>query len=156
MTQSKASIDFISNIPLFESLTKKEVETVSTYVQSQTLDSGKILFNQWDKAECVYFVEQGALEVLTKSGPEEYEIVATLKRGRSIGEMSLIDNFPRAATVQSASETNLVVLTRAGFNDLMSNHHDLGIKILKGLARLLAQNLRKTSSRLADNMLPMG
>jgi hypothetical protein len=38
----------------------------------------------------------------------------------------------------------------------MSNHHDLGIKILKGLARLLAQNLRKTSSRLADNMLPMG
>jgi CRP-like cAMP-binding protein len=156
MTQSKALIDFISNIPLFESLTRKEVETVSTYVQSQTLEPGKTLFNQWDKAECVYFVERGALEVLTKSGPEEYEIVATLRRGRSIGEMSLIDNFPRAATVQSASETNLVIFKRADFDELMSNHHDLGTKILKGLARLLAQNLRKTSSRLADNMLPMG
>jgi hypothetical protein len=38
----------------------------------------------------------------------------------------------------------------------MEAHHELGIKIIKGLARLLAQNLRKTSSRLADNMLPMG
>jgi CRP-like cAMP-binding protein len=156
MTQSKALIDFISNIPLFESLTLKEVEMVSTYVQSQTIETGKTLFNQWDKAECVYFVEQGALEVLTKSGPQAYEIVATLGRGRSIGEMSLIDNFPRAATIRSASKTNLVILTKAGFDDLMSNHHDLGVKILKGLARLLAQNLRKTSSRLADNMLPMG
>jgi CRP-like cAMP-binding protein len=63
MIQSKTLTDFISNIPLFESLTKKEVETVSTYVQNQTLESGKILFNQWDKAECVYFVEQGALDV---------------------------------------------------------------------------------------------
>lgn len=156
MIQSNDLIDFISNIPLFESLTKKEVETVSVYVRSQTLESGQILFNQWDRAECVCFVEQGALNVLTKSGPEEHEIVATLRRGRSIGEMSLIDNFPRAATIQSASETNLVILTRAGFDELMSDHHDLGIKILKGLARLLAQNLRKTSSRLADNMLPMG
>jgi CRP-like cAMP-binding protein len=156
MTQSKALIDFISNIPLFESLNLKEIETVSTYVQRQELKAGEILFNQWDKAESVYFVEQGALEVLTKCGPEKYKVIATLRRGRSIGEMSLIDNFPRTATVQSKADTALVFLARDAFEDLMEAHHELGIKIIKGLARLLAQNLRKTSSRLADNMLPIG
>ncbi|MGD8833316.1 MAG: cyclic nucleotide-binding domain-containing protein [Desulfobacteraceae bacterium] len=149
-------IDFISNIPLFESLKLKEVGIIATYVQRQKLKAGEILFNQWDKAESVYFVEQGALEVLTKCGPEKYEVIATLRRGRSIGEMSLIDNFPRTATVRSKDDTALVCITRGAFEDLMEAHHELGIKIIKGLARLLAQNLRKTSSRLADNMLPMG
>ena len=156
MTQSKELIDFISNLPLFESLCRKEVETVSEYVGRQQVASGETLFNQWDRAECVYFVESGALEVLTKSGPDDYEVVASLRRGRSIGEMSLIDNFPRAATVQVKRDTTLVLLTRSAFEQLMSDQNDLGIKILKGLARLMAQNLRKTSSRLADNMLPMG
>lgn len=158
MTQSKSIIDFISNIPLFESLTLKEIETVSRYIQRKKLKAEEILFNQWDKAESVYFVEHGALEVLTKSDPENYTVVATLHRGRSIGEMSLIDNFPRSATVQSKADTDtqLAFLTQSGFEKLMADHHTLGIKIIKGLARLLAQNLRKTSSRLADNMLPLG
>jgi CRP-like cAMP-binding protein len=149
-------IDFISNVPLFKSLTLKEIETASKYIQRQELKAGEILFNQWDRAECVYFVEQGALEVLTKCGPENYDVVATLNRGRSIGEMSLIDNFPRSATVQSKTDTQLALLTQSAFEKLMADHHELGIKIIKGLARLLAQNLRKTSSRLADNMLPLG
>lgn len=129
---------------------------MSAYMDRRALKPGETLINQWDKAESVYFVESGALEVLTKKGPEEYEVVATLKRGRSIGEMCLIDNFPRAATVLSKSETVVVVFAQSDFERLMSDHVELGILILKGLARLLAQNLRKTSSRLADNMLPMG
>ncbi len=156
MTQSKLMIDFISNLPLFESLKLKEIEIIARYVQRQELKEGEILFNQWDKAESVYFVEEGALEVLTKCGPEKYKVIATLRRGRSIGEMSLIDNFPRAATVQSKADTALVILSRSDFENLMESHHELGIKVIKGLARLLAQNLRKTSSRLADNMLPIG
>jgi CRP-like cAMP-binding protein len=156
MAQPNSLIDFISNLPLFESLKRKEIEIVSNYVQRLELIAGEILFNQWDKAESVYFVEQGALAVLTKCGPDKYQEIAILGRGRSIGEMSLIDNFPRTATVRSKAETVLVLLTRNAFEEMMEVHHELGIKIIKGLARLLARNLRKTSSRLADNMLPIG
>ena len=156
MTPSNDLTEFISNVPLFENLSRKELETVSAYMDRQFLKSGEVLFDQWDKAECVYFIESGALEVLTKKGPDEYEAVATLRRGRSIGEMCLIDNFPRPAAVRSKSETAVAVFTQSDFERLMSDHLDMGIKILKGLARLMAQNLRKTSSRLADNMLPMG
>ncbi|MEJ2154776.1 MAG: cyclic nucleotide-binding domain-containing protein [Desulfobacteraceae bacterium] len=156
MKQPSDLTEFISNIPLFGNLRREELETLSAYMDRRALKPGETLINQWDKAESVYFVESGALEVLTKKGPEEYEVVATLKRGRSIGEMCLIDNFPRAATVLSKSETVVVVFAQSDFERLMSDHVELGILILKGLARLLAQNLRKTSSRLADNMLPMG
>jgi CRP/FNR family transcriptional regulator, cyclic AMP receptor protein len=156
MIQSDDLTEFISNIPLFESLSRQELETLSAYMERQFLKPGEALFNQWDRAESVYFVESGALEVLTKKDADEYEVVATLRRGRSIGEMCLIDNFPRAAAVRSKSETTVVIFFQSSFERLMSDHPDLGIKILKGLARLMAQNLRKTSSRLSDNMLPMG
>ncbi len=156
MTRSTDLTDFISNVPLFENLCREELEMVSAYIGRQRLEPGETLFNQWDKAECVYFVETGGLDVLTKKAPDAFETVASLKRGRSIGEMCLIDNFPRTATARATSETTVIVFTRTDFDRLMSDHHELGIAILKGLTRLMAQNLRKTSSRLADYMLPMG
>ncbi len=120
------------------------------------LTAGELLFNQWDRADCVCFVEEGALDVLKKDGPDDYVSVTTLCRGRSIGEMSLIDNFPRTARVQAKTNVDLVIFHQDKFEELMADYREIGIKILKGLARLMAQNLRKTSSRLADNMLPLG
>jgi len=148
--------DFICNVPLFHGLNRGEIATMASHMERLHLESGETLFNQWDRADCVYFVEEGALDVLTKSGPETYTSIATLHRGRSIGEMSLIDNFPRSATVKAKSDAEVVRLSRKKFDQLMKRHADIGINILKGLARLMAQNLKKTSSRLADNMLPLG
>ena len=154
--QSAALTDFICNLPIFESLNREELATMASYMRRLRLKAGETLFNQWDKADCVYFVEEGALKVLTKSSPEAYACIATLKRGRSVGEMSLIDNFPRSATVKAQSISMVVRLSRGKFDQLMVDYSDIGIKVLKGLARLMAQNLKKTSSRLADHMLPMG
>lgn len=153
---TKTQVDFIHNIPLFESLNRSEIEVVANYVTLRELESGETLFNEWDRADYVCFIEKGSLDVLKKTGPDQQTAIARLRRGRSIGEMSIIDNFPRPATVQAGSQTKLVLFTRDSFEQLMNEHGDIGIKILKGLSRLLAQNLRKTSSRMADNMLPLG
>jgi CRP/FNR family cyclic AMP-dependent transcriptional regulator len=152
---TSALIDFILNLPLFGSLNRMQVDVVARYVKRRNLKAGGVLFHQWDKADYVCFIEQGSLEVLKKNGPEEYQAVTTLRRGRSIGEMSVIDNFPRTATVRAYTNARVVLLTRTDFERLMVEHHDIGIEIIKGLARLMARNLHKTSSRLADNMLPM-
>ncbi len=73
MTHIADLTDFISNIPLFENLCREELETVASYIRRQQLDPDEILFNQWDRAECVYFVETGAHKVFNKKGPFEYE-----------------------------------------------------------------------------------
>ncbi|MBW1774656.1 MAG: cyclic nucleotide-binding domain-containing protein, partial [Deltaproteobacteria bacterium] len=82
--------------------------------------------------------------------------IATLSKGRSIGEMSVIDNTPRSATVRSLTKSILIALTLDGLNHICNEHPKVGIEILKGISRLLSMNMRKTSSRLADYMLPMG
>ncbi len=152
----KSLCDFIIDLPLFHSLDREEIDILADYMQIIEISAGQTLFNQWDRADYVCFIESGALNVLKKNSPDIYRPLTTLKRGRSIGEMSIIDNFPRSAAVVAQQDSRLVLLYRDAFQRLIDEHNSIGVKILKGLARLLSVNLQKTSSRLADNMLPMG
>jgi CRP-like cAMP-binding protein len=149
-------VDFIINLPLFEYLERDELIDVAARMEFIDLDPGEVLFHEWDKADFVCFVESGELDVTKKTGPTSSDVMATLRRGRSIGEMSIINNFPRSSTVIARSKARLAVLKRLAFEDILSEKVNLGVNILKGLANLLSINLKKTSSRLADNMLPMG
>ena len=154
--KTKELIDFIINLPLFEFLERSELVEVATRMNFWDLSPGEVLFSEWDKAEFVCFIESGELDVTKKSGPDTSEVMATLKRGRSIGEMSIINNFPRSATVIARTHVRLAVFPRSAFEDILEKVPGIAINILKGLANLLSINLKKTSSRISDNMLPMG
>lgn len=149
-------VNFIINLPLFEFLERDELIDVAARMEFKDLDPGEVLFNEWDKADFVCFVARGELDVTKKTGPDSSAVMATLKRGRSIGEMSIINNFPRSSTVIARSKVRLAVFQREAFEDILSKKVNIGVNILKGLANLLSINLKKASSRLADNMLPMG
>jgi CRP-like cAMP-binding protein len=149
-------VNFIINLPLFEFLEKKELLQVAERMDFMELTPGDTLFQEWDKADFVCFVESGELDVTKKTGPDSFVVRATLRRGRSIGEMSIINNFPRSSTVIARSHVRLAVFHRDAFEQILKEKVDIGVKILKGLANLLSVNLAKASSRLADNMLPMG
>ena len=156
MDKEKNLIDFIINLPLFVFLERDDLSQVAARMNFVELDPGDTLFKEWDKADFVCFIESGELDVTKKTGPDSFDVRATLRRGRSIGEMSIINNFPRSSTVIARSKVRLAVFKRAAFEEILEKQVDIGIKILKGLANLLSANLKKASSRLADNMLPMG
>lgn len=69
--------------------------------------------------------------------------------------MSIINNFPRSSTVTAGSKTRLAIFERAAFDEILEQHVDIGVNFLKGLADLLSVNLKKASSRLADDILPI-
>lgn len=152
----KDLIDFIINLPLFQFLEIDQLAKVADRMDVIDLDPGEVLFNEWDKADYVCFIKNGELDVTKKTGPTSTAVRATLKRGRSIGEMSIINNFPRSSTVVARSRARLAIFRRAAFEGILANDTTIGINILKGLAHLLSVNLQKSSSRLADNLLPMG
>jgi CRP/FNR family transcriptional regulator, cyclic AMP receptor protein len=149
-------INFIIDLPLFQFLERDQIVEVATRMAFKRLDPGTVLFKEWDKADFVCFVESGELDVTKKTGPTSSTVRATLRRGRSIGEMSIINNCPRSSTVVARSTVRLAVFPRSAFEDILKHDVTTGINILKGLATLLSVNLKKSSSRLADNMLPMG
>ena len=83
-------------------------------------------------------------------------VIAHLNPGDSLGEMALVDHQPRSATVRAAEDTTLVVLTRKGFEQLRRRQPRAAAVLMENIARLLCDNLRQTSSRLAQFMPPLG
>ncbi len=71
------------------------------------------------------------------------------------GQTPVIDEYPRSATVKACNEVILFMITRKEFNLILVKYPLIGIKLLKAISRILSQSLRKTSSRLADYMLPL-
>lgn len=152
---SNAIMNFLIDIPIFDSLKSDELRIVARYMNFMDFKPRETVFQEGDKGDYVCFVADGSLNVLKKNEVGKQVIIATLNKGRSIGEMAVIDDFPRSATVKARTDSTLVILTRKGFDQILSNHPNIGVKILKGISRLLSMNLRKTSSRLADYMLPL-
>ena len=148
-------VDFIANVPLFDPMERDELEVVAQYMKLLFFSEGETLFNEWDKGDYACFVVEGKLDVLERRENERYKTLACLERGKSIGELSIIENFPRFATLKASTSGSVITFSREDFKELLENHTQIGIKILKGLIGLLSHNLRKTSSRLSDYMMPM-
>ena len=151
---SEQVINFLMRIPIFDSMTGEELRTISRHMRYIKLEKGETIFKEGDTGHYVCFLTHGSLDVL-KSTDMGTVALATLHKGRSIGEMAIIDEFPRSATVKTRTKATLIVVYRKDFNLILTSYPKIGIKILKGISRLLSQNLRKASSRLADYMLPV-
>ena len=149
-------VDIIMNIPFFEMLDAAELKIVANHMNYFEIDAGETLFSEGDTGNYVCFVVTGALDVFKEAAvPEKSVVIATVTKHRSIGEMSVIDDSPRSATVKARTKTTAVALSKKGFDRILDSHPKIGIRILKKIARLVSLNLRKTSSRLADYMLPI-
>ena len=81
-------------------------------------------------------------------------VLARLSKGRTIGEMSIIDSYRRSATVKAITPAKLVTMSQYGFETILDKYPRTGIKILKELARMLSLNLRSTSSKVVDALTP--
>ena len=153
---SKPVFDLLIGMPMFENLNIKDLKLISEYMNIIDVRAGDILFSEGDIGDYVCFLVDGQLEVIKKAENGKEVVLCKLRYSSSIGEMALIDEFVRSASVRAYTKATLVILTRASFNRILGTHPFIGIQILKGISRLLSLNLRKTSSRLADHLLPLG
>ena len=153
---SKAIVDFFLDIPIFSRMDAAEIRLVAKHMNVIGVKPGETLFEEADRGNFMCFIAHGTLEVIKKPGGTGQEVViTTLRKGQSIGEMSVIENRPRSATVKARDSVKLFILSQAAFDHVLSKHYHIGIKMLKGIAILLSNNLRQTSSRLADQMMPI-
>ena len=103
-----------------------------------------------DQGSFMGFVVTGVLEVQKSTTAGSRVTLARLTKGSSIGEMAIIDQSVRSATIVAKQAATLVTLTEKGFDLLAERQPALGIQVIKKIARLLSLNMRRTSSKLAD------
>jgi CRP-like cAMP-binding protein len=118
-------------------------------------DIGQVIFKQGSAAESMCLVLSGELEVMKATKDGKQVKIATIGDGQSVGEMALVDGMVRSASVKAALMTTIVVLKRSDFDEIMQQYPRIAAKILKGIARHISINLRKTSDQLMSLMMPL-
>ncbi len=145
------SHSFLVNIPLFDTLDKAELTIVEEYIRTFEIDKGEFLFKEGEQGDFVCFVLNGNLGIIKKTDKSTVEI-ATLSKGCSVGEMSIIDESRRSATVRARRKTSLASLSQKDFEEILEKHPKIGVKILKALLSFVSMNMRRTSKKLAGYM----
>jgi CRP-like cAMP-binding protein len=97
--------------------------------------------------EILYIIRKGSVNITKKAGPQEI-VLATLKEGEFLGEMSLIDNRPRTATARVAEESSLLVMTKKAFNTLLEKQPSTALKILLFFLKIANERVRKANESI--------
>lgn len=141
----------ISDIPIFKELDGIDTEILSQYLYPKELAIGGLVCKEGQHGSFLSFVVSGELEVIKTL--DDHEVTITiLNEGDTLGEMALIDGLTRSATVRACKASTILLLRRDDFNTLLNKHPEVGIKILKGIARLMSLNLRKASAQITAYM----
>ena len=132
-TDSK--VDSLARAPLFQGLSRRELEQLAKVTEDVDVDSGKVLCREGETAREFFVIVDGEAEV-TKGG----ESVRTLSAGDFFGEIALVEHVPRTATVTAKTDLRFFVLTSQSFWSLIESQPEIERKVL----RALAQRLRPT------------
>jgi CRP-like cAMP-binding protein len=139
-------LDILRNSEFFQGLSEKQLRKMVPYCELQRLASGDSLFRQGEKADKLYLVKEGLLEVLVqaRSGTENQAAVVHLGAGQSIGEMSWVDKGRRSATVRAISPSAEVVLIKfTRLNEICGRDFKIGFQVMRNIAVDLSFRLRQ-------------
>ena len=102
-------------------------------IQNQHFESGDFIFEQGDLGDSVYVIEEGECEVLREQKGEQ-ELLATLSRGEYFGEMALLSDRTRNATIRARTAMNVLIIPKADFDKLRQSVPAFG-DVFKELAK---------------------
>lgn len=112
--------NFIVGIPLFKNASIEFISRVAIKLELVIITPGEILMRQGDAGNEMYFIISGMLDVVRNGDP-----IFLLKEGDFFGEMSLVANKPRTATVKARSFCNLYRLERTTFEKIVSDFPEI-------------------------------
>jgi CRP/FNR family cyclic AMP-dependent transcriptional regulator len=136
--------DFLQTVSLFKDLDKKHRNQIAKTVFSRSFAPGETIVREGEPGVGVFMIRSGKVEVIKESG-DEPEVVNTLGKGDVFGEIALLTDLPRTATVRAVEQTELLGLTAWNFRAELQKSPDLAYQMLRVTARRLAE----TDARLA-------
>lgn len=135
-------VTVLEKVPLFEGLSRKDLEKIAKLVRGRTVGAAELVFKEGDAGDKFYIVQSGSVEILKDKAGSEPDRLAVKRAGESFGEMALLTDAPRSATVRAIEQANLLVVSRDQFEQLLGGDI-LATRVMRSLAKSLrALNIR--------------
>ena len=141
-------IQILRKQPLFTEMSDQDLENVASAFFEKNFTSGAILFYEGQTGEVLYLILKGRVEIVKKGQDFGERVLASLKEGECLGEMSLVDNQPRTASARTACEATCLAMTKKAFYQLVERHPAAAVKLLLAFLRTANDRLRKANESI--------
>lgn len=153
----------LKNVSLFSDLPEDAINAVSALATTRTYAKNTIIISEGDDSDSLYAVLSGKVKVYLSDDEGKEIIINILSGGDYFGELALLDDEPRSASVMTLEESKLAVLSKSAFEDCLSKNPQVALPIIKGLSarlRNLTENVKSLAlmdvyGRVARTLLDM-
>jgi len=156
-----SSLEVLRKVPLFASMREGDILAFAELVRERSFPKGSVIVFEDDPGDALYLVAKGQVKVVLIGEDGREVILSVLGEGNFFGEMSLIDDKPRSATVIAMIDSAVLLLRREDFQSRLRTSPEIAIALLRELSRRLRRADEKigslvlldVSGRLADLVL---
>jgi CRP-like cAMP-binding protein len=139
--------DTLAHVDLFAGLDKKELRHIAGSCQERKFPAGSVLMQQGDTGAGLFVITSGHVKVTQATDPDRAEEnLRTMGPGEVLGEMALLDDLPRSATVTAVDDVTALLLPIWEFRTILHSNPDIAVKLLA----TLSHRLRKAESHYRD------
>jgi CRP/FNR family cyclic AMP-dependent transcriptional regulator len=139
--------DLLKGVDLFSALDDQQLDTIAAMIIEKSYRKGDIILMEDDESnQSLFIIAKGEVKVVLTAEDGREAILASLKEGDFFGEMSLLDQEPRSATVRAVEESRLLTIRREDFLQAMKKQPDLALTLLAEMSRRLRKSNRQISS----------
>lgn len=136
--------DSLSRLGIFSNLEPQQLEVLKQYSAIRAYPKNTVLIHEGDEASSLYAIESGKVDVYLNNEDGREIIINELSAGDTFGELGLIDDAPRSASIRTTKASKMIVIQKRGFNEVLTSHPELGLHILKYLTKRVRAQLFHT------------
>jgi CRP/FNR family cyclic AMP-dependent transcriptional regulator len=133
-------------VPLFATISDEQLRMLTTMVTRRSASRNTTIMSSGDATDSLYIVLSGRLKVMMSDSEGKEVILAILGPGEFFGEMGLIDDEPRSASVVSIEPCELLSIAKRDFKRVISENSEMALSVMRGLVRRLREADRKIGS----------
>lgn len=141
-----STADELRQVWLFEGLTEDQLNSLSQFTYRKKFGPGELIVEEGHTGNGLYLIVSGNVEAVKGLGTQQQQIVNKLGAGEVFGEMALLGEWPRTATVRAVDNVECLGIDRWVFLAQLERQPQVGIRML----HILAQKLRDSDARLVE------
>ena len=145
--QNRVIVDNLNRIPFFKGLPSDTLAAISARLHFVELEHGDVVFEEDGLGHSMYLIESGQVKVSVNVSKGQEKVISFLGPGNFFGEMALILDQRRTATVTVSIDADLWVLHKTDLDDILVEYPQVALQITKELSRRLSNTFTETSKR---------
>lgn len=142
-------VDLLRNIPLFSKIETSKLKLIAFTSERVTYASGHVLCGEGEEGSAAYIIVKGHARV-TVSGCDGEVVLNTLGPNDIVGEIALLCDVPRTATVTAEDEVTALVISKDLFFRLVQEFPSIGLELLREMAHKLDQTTTRLKECVGD------